>query len=81
MTIRLSIDRFEGDGKQIAVLLTDDGQTINFPRALLPKGCRAGDVLALNLERDTEATRRVSEETRKLQDELESRDTGEDLVL
>jgi hypothetical protein len=36
MTIRLSIDRFEGDRKQIAVLLADDGTPINFPKALLP---------------------------------------------
>ena len=51
MTLRLSIDRFEGDRKQVAVLLTDDGTPINFPRALLPKGARAGDVLTLQLER------------------------------
>ncbi len=43
MTIRLSIDRFEGDKKQIAVLLAEDGTAINFPKALLPKGARAGD--------------------------------------
>jgi len=81
VTIRLSIDRFEGDGKQIAVLLTDDGQAVNFPRALLPEGCRAGDVLTLDLERDAEATRRVAAETKQVQGELKARDTGEDLVL
>ena len=43
MTIRLSIDRFEGDKKQIAVLLAEDGTAINFPKALLPKGAKAGD--------------------------------------
>src|SRR5262245_7440653 len=40
MTLRLSLDRSEGDRKQIAVLLTDDGTPINFPKALLPKGSR-----------------------------------------
>jgi hypothetical protein len=40
VTIRLSIDRFEGDKKQIAVLLAEDGTAIDFPRALLPKGPR-----------------------------------------
>src|SRR5215813_11551798 len=34
MTLRLSIDRFEGDRKQTAVLLTDDGTPINFPKGL-----------------------------------------------
>jgi Protein of unknown function (DUF3006) len=81
VTIRLSIDRFEGDGKQIAVLLTDDGQAINFPRSLLSRTARAGDVLKLTLEPDPEATHRVSEETRKVQDELGKRDTGGDLKL
>lgn len=81
MTTQLTIDRFEGDGKQIAVLLTDDGDTINMPRALLPKGAHAGDVLTLTIERDAEATRRVADETRKVQDELKSRDTGGDLKL
>jgi len=36
VTIRLSIDRFEGDKKQIAVLLAEDGTAINFPKALVP---------------------------------------------
>ena len=36
MSTRLSLDRFEGKGKQIAVLLTDDGATLNIPRSLLP---------------------------------------------
>jgi hypothetical protein len=45
--IRLSIDRFEGDKKRIAVLLTDDGTQIDFPKVLLPKGAKAGDLLAL----------------------------------
>ena len=59
--IRLSIDRFEGDKKQIAVLLTDDGTPINFPKALLPKGAKAGDVLTLQIERDAEATKKVAD--------------------
>ena len=46
MTIRLSIDRFEGGKKQIAVPLAEDGTTINFPKALLPNGAKAGDTWA-----------------------------------
>jgi hypothetical protein len=79
--IRLSIDRFEGDRKQIAVLLTDDGTPINFPKALLPKGARPGDVLTLRIERDTEATKRVAEATKRVQDQLKKRDPGGDLRL
>ena len=36
MTLRLSIDRFEGDRKQIAVLLTEDGTAIDCRKVLLP---------------------------------------------
>jgi hypothetical protein len=81
MTIRLSIDRFEGDRKQIAVLLADDGTTINFPKVLLPKGARPGDVLTLQIERDTEATKRVADATKRVQDDLKKRDPGGDLRL
>jgi hypothetical protein len=42
VTIRLSIDRFEGDKNQIAVLLAEDGTTINFPKSLLPRGAKPG---------------------------------------
>jgi hypothetical protein len=81
MTIRLSIDRFEGERKQTAVLLADDGTPINLPKALLPKGARPGDVLTVQIERDTEATKRVADATRRVQDDLKKRDPGGDLRL
>jgi hypothetical protein len=36
---RLTVDRFEGDDKSIAVLLSDNGTT-SITQALLPKGGR-----------------------------------------
>ncbi len=81
MPIRLSLDRFEGDKKQVAVLLTDDGTAINFPRALLPKGARIGDVLTVSLERDVEATRKLAADTRKVQAQLRKTDPGGDIKL
>jgi hypothetical protein len=81
VTIRLSIDRFEGDRKQIAVLLTDDGTPINFPKALLPKGAKAGDILTFQVERDIEATRKVADASKRVQDELKKRDPGGDIRL
>ncbi len=81
MTTRLSLDRFEGKQKSIAVLVTDDGQSINLPRALLPPGAKAGDVLSLALEADPEATRKLAEETRKVQQDLETTDPGGDIKL
>jgi hypothetical protein len=81
VTIRLSIDRFEGDEKQIAVLLAEDGTAINFPKALLPKGAKAGDLLTLRIERDAAGTRKLAEQTRKVQDELKKTDPGGDVRL
>ena len=81
MKIRLAIDRYEGERKQIAVLITDDGRPINFPRKLLPRGSRAGDILTFLIEQDPEATRKVAVETRKLQDDLKKTDPGGDIRL
>ena len=81
MSTRLSLDRFEGKGKQIAVLLTDDGDTLNFPKSLLPPGTKPGDVLTLTLERDDLASKQLAEETRQVQDRLAQRDPGGDIKL
>lgn len=77
----LSVDRFEGRDRPIAVLLTDDGESINVPGILLPPGVKPGDVLTLTLERDAEATRRLADETRRVQGELSERDPGGDIRL
>ena len=81
MIHRLSLDRFEGKNKSIAVLLTEGGDAINLPKTLLPAGVKAGDVLTLSLERDAEATRKLVEETRALQQELKKGDDGGDIKL
>ena len=67
--------------KPIAVLLTDDGETINIPRSLLPPGVKPGDVLTLTLEHDAEATRKLADETRRVQDKLSQGDPGGDIRL
>jgi len=79
--LSLSIDRFEGKGKAIAVLLTDDGETLNIPRSLLPPGSKPGDVLTFSLERDVDATRELADETRRVEDKLRERDPGGDIKL
>jgi hypothetical protein len=79
--VRLSIDRFEGDGKRVAVLLSDDGTQVNFPRALLPKGVKAGDILTLTIERDVKATRDLAKQTRAVQADLKKTDPGGDISL
>ena len=78
MKVELSLDRFEG---KLAVLLTDDGRQIDFPKSLLPKGVKAGDILTFDIERDLEATQRLKDDTKSLQDELRQRDPGGDIEL
>jgi Protein of unknown function (DUF3006) len=79
--LRLSVDRFEGDSKSIAVLLPDDGPPINFPKAFLPPGAKAGDILAFSIEVDAGATAKLSADTKKVQAELHKGDPGGDLKL
>jgi hypothetical protein len=79
VAVSLSIDRFEG--KQTAVLVADDGQTLNIPRSFLPPGAKPGDVLKLSLEPDPDATAKLAEETKSVQDKLSKRDPGGDIKL
>jgi Protein of unknown function (DUF3006) len=79
--LSLSLDRFEGKGKQIAVLLTDDGDVINVPKSLLPPDAKPGDVLTFTLERDAQATRDLADRTRQVQDRLSQNDPGGDIKL
>ncbi|MFO0892178.1 MAG: DUF3006 domain-containing protein [Isosphaeraceae bacterium] len=81
MSTHLSLDRFEGRGKAIAVLVAEDGASLNVPRAFLPAGARPGDVLKLTLEVDPEATKKLADETSRLQDELKKTDPGGDIKL
>lgn len=81
MPLLFSVDRFEGPDDSIAVLATEDGQSIDVPRALLPADVQPGDVLSATFARDDEATKNLAEETRKIQDELRETDPGGDIQL
>ncbi|MDG3006754.1 DUF3006 domain-containing protein [Paludisphaera mucosa] len=81
MPVQLSVDRFEGPDSSIAVLATEDGASIDVPRAWLPADAAPGDVLTLALSRDVAATRKLAEETKKLQGELKATDPGGDITL
>jgi hypothetical protein len=81
MPHRMSVDRFEGKSKQIAVLVGEDDTVVNVPRSLLPEGVEPGAVVTLTLALDAEATAAIAAETKALQDELKGRDPGGDLAL
>jgi hypothetical protein len=79
--LSLTIGRFEGDKKEITVLLTDDGDQIIFAKKLLRRGTKDGEILSFSIGRDQEATKKVAEETRKVQEDLQKTDTGGDIKL
>jgi Protein of unknown function (DUF3006) len=81
VTTKLSFDRFEGKGKQTAVLVADDGTAVNVPKSLLPPAAKPGDVLTLSFELDPAATAKLKEQTRRVQDDLSKRDPGGDIKL
>lgn len=81
MTTQLSLDRFEGKGKSIAVLVAEDGTSINVPKVFLPEGAKAGDVLNLALEVDAAATAKLAADTARLQKDLKQTDPGGDIKL
>ena len=81
MPVQLSVDRFEGRDKSIAVLVSDEGASVDVPRAWLPDGVAPGDLLDVTFRRDEAATRKLADDTRKIQDELKATDPGGDLSL
>lgn len=46
--MKFAIDRFEQD---IAIVVTDDGNTYNIPKALLPKEAKEGNVISAFVDR------------------------------
>ncbi|WP_165250730.1 DUF3006 domain-containing protein [Paludisphaera soli] len=81
MPLQLSVDRFEGPDSSIAVLASEDGASLDVPRAWLPAGVAPGDVLTVTFRRDDEATRKLAADTKKVQDELKATDPGGDISL
>ena len=75
---RFTIDRFEA---QWAVLETPEGKTINYPRNLLPKDAKEGDVFDLNIDMNREATEERKTNIKGIVDDLKKKDKGGDIQL
>ncbi|HET6581461.1 MAG TPA: DUF3006 domain-containing protein [Methanoregula sp.] len=58
--MKATIDRIEG---ATAVLISQNNEAvrINLPVSLLPPGCREGDILMIEIERDTSETEKAKE--------------------
>ena len=82
MTHRLSLDRFEGKDKSIAVLLTEDGdadQRSQGAPAPRRQGRRRPDADASSVTPRPRA--KLAEETRAVQEDLKTTDPGGDIKL
>ena len=75
---RFTIDRFEA---QWAVLETPDGKTINYPRNLLPKDAKEGDVFDLNIDMNQKASEERKTNIKGIVDDLKRKDKGGDIQL
>lgn len=75
MTIRATVDRFEGD--LVVLLVGEEGTPVNVPRSDLPGDVRQGDVLRLEVVVDRESTEGVRESIQEKIERLKRR--GEDV--
>jgi hypothetical protein len=77
--MKATIDRIEGE---LAVLLVGDGRIkVNMPLALLPEGCREGDILNISIERDLEATSQARERVSGLMEKLKKKGQGKTGII
>ena len=74
----LAVDRFEAgrDGAGLAVLVSDDGQSLVVPRGILPADAEPGTTLVLTLSVDRDATAAVARETAAIRADLKKSDPG-----
>ncbi len=72
--MKATIDRIEG---KLAVLIAgEENVRFNLPIALLPQGCREGDVLNISFEQDLEATEQAREQVSSLMEKLKKKGRG-----
>jgi hypothetical protein len=57
------------------------GKTINYPRNLLPKDAKEGDVFDLNINMNQEATEERKTNIKGIVDDLKKKDKGGDIQL
>lgn len=72
--MRVQIDRFEDDGWAVLLLFPDGRRSFDAPREMLPENAAPGDVFDVRFEPDREESERLTEENRRLMDELLGRE-------
>ena len=64
-TIKIIIDRFEGD---FSVVELENGTTVDMPGLLIPKGAKEGDILKISIDEDETENRK--KRIKKMYEEL-----------
>jgi hypothetical protein len=70
--MRATIDRIE-NGTAVLILHSGSHKPVVFPSALLPDGCREGDIVTLALERDPLGTRKERDEIEEQVERIKKR--------
>jgi len=73
MLIKLTIDRFEADK---AVLITEDGAAIVWPKDKLPAGAREGLALSFDITEEQEREKRDRQTAKDILNEIINPHTG-----
>ncbi|VVB68594.1 Uncharacterised protein [uncultured archaeon] len=77
--MRAVIDRIEG--KMTVLIAGEENVKFDFPLALLPQGCKEGDVLNISIERDPEATQQAREKVSSLMEKLKKKGQGKTGII
>ena len=67
------IDRIEDDGTAVVLVGEDEGESLDVPAALLPKGAEGGDHLSITIALDKESRESAEDRVKALQEKLEKR--------
>lgn len=78
--MKATLDRIEGD---MVVLLVRDDESIklDMPLALLPEGCREGDILDITITRDENATEESKARISNLLERLKRKNRGDSGII
>ena len=72
--MRVQVDRFEDNGMAVLLLYPGGRRSFDVPRELLPQEARPGDVFEASFVHDRRETERITDENKRLLDELLGRD-------
>jgi len=77
--MKATIDRIEG--KMAVIIAGEENVKFDLPLALLPQGCKEGDVLDISIERNPEATKQATERVSSLMEKLKKKGQGKTGII